>query len=158
LQKSSYQSHAPWVDSEYATAWSSYRRLRLVVFWFFIGSMVEIRFASFVPGSFFALTFVGYFFLAACLANWKCPRCGQSFFRAAFLRSLFGGRCFHCGLPKWSVSENGTVISHPKFPFGWTIADQARERPRFLCCQGQSKKERWRWGADRNACCGKFWC
>ena len=144
LQKSSYQSHAAWVDSDYATAWRSYRRLRLVVFSFFLASMLEIRFAFFVPGFFFALTFVGYFFLAACLANWKCPRCGQPFFRAAFLRSLFGGRCFHCGLSKWSVSETGTVISHPKFPLSWTITDQRRERPPFRCSQGQWKERRWR--------------
>lgn len=139
LQKSSYQSQAYRVDSEYATAWSSYRRLRRVVFWFFVASMLEIRFAFFVPGFFFALTFVGYFFLAACLANWKCPRCGEPFFRAAFYRSLFGGYCFHCRLPKWSVSESGTVISHPNFPSGWTITDQCRERPRFSCSQGQWK-------------------
>jgi hypothetical protein len=121
LQKNLYESRALSVDPDYAHTWTSYRRLRRVVFWVFLASMLEIRFAFFVPGFFFALTFVAYFFLAACLANWKCPRCGGSFFRAAFLRSLFGGRCFHCGLPKWCVSETGDVVCRPKFPTGWKI-------------------------------------
>jgi len=118
LEKSLSESRGRWVDPEYAQAWTSYRRRRLVVFCLFFASMLEIRFAFFVPGLFFALTFIAYFFIAAWLANWKCPRCGQAFFRAAFYRSLlFGGRCFHCGLPKWCVSETGDNISRPKFLF-----------------------------------------
>jgi hypothetical protein len=119
LQKSSNEARGPWVDPAFASAWASYRRRRLVVFFLFFASMAEIRFASFVPGFFFALTFVAYFFIAAWLANWKCPRCGQAFFRAAFYRSLlFGGHCFHCALPKWCVSETGDIVSRPRFPFG----------------------------------------
>lgn len=141
LQKSLNESRGTWVDPEYAHAWASYRRRRLVVFCLFFASMLEIRFAFFVPGFFFALTFVAYFFIAAWLANWKCPRCGQAFFRAAFYRSLlFGGRCFHCGLPKWCVSETGHTISRPKFLFGWVVTDQ---RDHFRRCQGQWK-ELWR--------------
>jgi hypothetical protein len=110
---------APNVDRDYLHAWVSYRRLRRVVFSLFFVAMLEIRFLFLIPALAFALTFVLYFFLAACLANWKCPRCGQSFFKAAFFRSLFGGRCFYCGLPKWAVSETGDVLSSPRFPFGW---------------------------------------
>jgi ribosomal protein S27AE len=127
LQKTSHESRGLWIDPEYANAWASYRRRRFVVFCLFFSAMLEIRFAYFVPGLFFALTFVTYFFVAAWLANWKCPRCGQAFFRAAFFRSLFGGRCFHCGLPKWCVSDTGDIISRPKFPFGWQVADQRRK-------------------------------
>jgi len=137
LQKTSNGSPGAWVDSDYADAWISYRRRRFVVFCLFLASMLEVRFAFFVPGFFFALTFVTYFFIAAWLANWKCPRCGQAFFRAAFYRSLmFGGRCFHCDLPKWCVSETGDIISRPKFPFGWSVTDQ---RSHLRCCQGQWK-------------------
>src|ERR1700675_2513336 len=125
LQKNASGPHGVWVDREYAKAWAIYRRRRIVVLFFFLASMLEIRFASFVPGFFFALTFVTYFFIAAWLANWKCPRCGQAFFRAAFYRSLlFGGRCFHCDLPKWCVSETGDIISRPRFPFGRPVIDQ----------------------------------
>jgi hypothetical protein len=138
LQKGSNESHDPWVDSDYADAWASYRRRRLVVLCLFSASMLEIRFGYYVPGFFFALTFVAYFFLAAWLANWKCPRCGQAFFRGAFYRSiLFGGRCFHCNLPKWCVSETEDVFFRPKFPLGWTISEP---RTHFRCCQGQWKK------------------
>jgi hypothetical protein len=141
LQTSSNESHGPWVDPEYASAWTSYRRRRLVVFFLFFAAIFEIRFAVYVPGFFFALTFVAYFFIAAWLANWKCPRCGQAFFRAAFYRSiLFGGRCFHCELPKWCVSETGDIIARPKFPFGWAITDQ---RSHLRCSQGQ-RKDLWR--------------
>jgi hypothetical protein len=128
LKKVSDTSVVHRVDPEYADAWVFYRRLRLVVLFLFIIAMVEIRVSFFVPGFVFALTFVAYFFLAAWLANWKCPRCGQAFFRAAFLRSLFGGRCFHCHLPKWCVSENGNIICRPRFPFGWVVSDTQRLR------------------------------
>jgi len=138
LQKNSSESRGPWVDPEYASAWASYRRRRLVVFFLFFASMAEIRFAFFVPGFFFALTFVAYFFIAAWLANWKCPRCGQAFFRTAFYRSLlFGGRCFHCALPKWCVSETGDIVSRPRFPFGRPVIDP---QDHLRCCQGQWKK------------------
>jgi hypothetical protein len=138
LQKSSNESRGPWVDPEYVNAWTSYRRRRLVVFCLFLAAILQIRFAFYVPGFFFALTFVAYFFIAAWLANWKCPRCGQAFFRAAFYRSiLFGGRCFHCDLPKWCVSETGDLISRPKFPSGWKKSDQ---RNHLRCSQGQWKK------------------
>ena len=110
----------------------------LVVFCLFFAAIFEIRFAFYVPGFFFALTFVAYFFLAAWLANWKCPRCGQAFFRGAFYRSiLFGGRCFHCELPKWCVSETGEIISRPKFPFGWAMADQ---RASFTVLPGPAER------------------
>jgi hypothetical protein len=123
LQNSSSEYRGAWIDPLYANAWTSYRRRRLAVFYLFFVAILEIRFAFVVPGFFFALTFVTYFFLAAWLANWKCPRCGQAFFRAAFYRSLFGGRCFHCDLPKWCVSETGETISRPRFPFGWAPAE-----------------------------------
>jgi hypothetical protein len=147
LPKSSDESHYRWVDPEYLNAWTSYRRRRLMVFGLFFASLLEIRFAFVVPGFFFALTFLAYFFLAAWLANWKCPRCGQAFFRAAFYRSLlFGGHCFHCGLPKWGMSEAGNAIGRPRFPFGWKTADQT---PHFRCCHGQWKKWWRRWRAWR---------
>jgi hypothetical protein len=117
LQKNSNESRGPWVDPEYASAWASYRRRRLVVFFLFFASMAEIRFAIFVPGFFFALTFVAYFFIAAWLANWKCPRCGQAFFRAAFYRSLlFGGRCFHLPFLNGACLRLEISFPDPDFP------------------------------------------
>jgi hypothetical protein len=40
------------------------------------------------------------------------------------MRSLFGGKCFHCSLPKWSISETGDLIARPRFPFGWRDTEQ----------------------------------
>jgi hypothetical protein len=118
------------VDPDFVRAWAFYRRLRMVVFSLFFVAMLEIRFLFLIPAFAFALTFVLYFFIAAWLANWKCPRCRQSFFRGAFFRSLFGGRCFHCGLPKWAVSETGNIISTPRFPFGWRVEQRVNFGPR----------------------------
>jgi hypothetical protein len=117
--KYSSQLSVAGANPEYVRAWTFYRRLRFFVFSLFFGAMVELRCLFIVPAVAFALTFVVYFFLALWLANWKCPRCKQPFFRGAFLRSLFGGRCFHCDLPKWCVSETGRIIFSPRFLFGW---------------------------------------
>ncbi len=107
------------IDPDYARVWTSYRRLRLVIFVLFFAAMVELVYGLFLPGMLFALIFVAYFFCSAVLACWKCPRCGQPFFRFAFYRSLFGGKCFYCDLPKWSVSESGNVIWPPQFLLRW---------------------------------------
>ncbi len=105
------------VQSSFRHAWVSYRRLRFFVLALFVTSMLELRYFLFLPGLVFALTFVAYYFSATYLANWKCPRCRQPFFRGSFIRSLFGGKCFHCNLPKWSVTESSETLASPKPPF-----------------------------------------
>jgi hypothetical protein len=95
----------------------SYRRLRAVVLTTFVAAVVEIRFL--MPGIVIAGTFFLYFLLATWLANWNCPRCRHSFFRYAFLRSLFGARCFYCQFPKWAITAKGDILLRPKFPLGW---------------------------------------
>jgi hypothetical protein len=93
------------VQSRFQHAWTTYRRLRFFVIGLFVAFMLELRYFLFLPGLVFALTFLGYYFSATYLANWKCPRCHQPFFRGSFVRSLFGGKCFYCDLPKWSADE-----------------------------------------------------
>jgi hypothetical protein len=102
-------------DPEYIRSWNSYRRLRAVVASFFFLAMVQVPFTFLIPGMIFAMTFLAYFFTAAWLACWTCPRCGQPFFRFAFYRSLFGGKCFHCDLPKWGACDSGEIIYVPRF-------------------------------------------
>jgi hypothetical protein len=119
---SSHHAHGPaeadpYRDSSFRPAWASYRRLRCLVVALFLAFMLELRYLLFLPGIVFALTFVAYYFAATYLANWKCPRCRRPFFRGSFVRSLFGGKCFHCDLPKWSATENGQVLVRPRFPF-----------------------------------------
>jgi hypothetical protein len=113
------QSTVFWIDPEFQESWNSYRRLRRIVFCLFAVAVLEIRLLYFVPAILTGITFFVYFLLALWMANWKCPRCGEPFFRGAFMRSLFGGKCFHCSLRKWSISEAGDLIARPRFPFGW---------------------------------------
>jgi len=107
------------IDPEYVRVWTSYRRLRAIVFAFFILAMTEVLYIFLIPGIIFAMTFLAYFFTAAWLACWKCPRCSQPFFRFAFYRSLFGAKCFYCNLPKWGASETSQIIYRPRFPCSW---------------------------------------
>jgi hypothetical protein len=107
-------------ENDYVHCWTCYRTLRIVVITFFIGAMVEVRFI--LPGIVIAATFFSYFLLATWLANWNCPRCKRSFFRYAFLRSLFGARCFYCHFPKWGITDSGDIVLRPKFPLGWKTA------------------------------------
>jgi hypothetical protein len=107
----------PLAENDYVHCWACYRRLRSVVITVFVAAVVEVRF--FLPGIIIAGTFFLYFLLAMWLANWNCPRCNRSFFRYAFLRSLFGARCFYCQFPKWGITDTGDVVLRPKFPLGW---------------------------------------
>jgi hypothetical protein len=108
--------HITRVQSSFRNAWITYRRLRFFVIGLFVTFMLELRYLLFLPGLVFALTFVAYYFSATYLANWKCPRCRQPFFRGSFIRSLFGGKCFYCDLPKWSATESANTLVSPKFP------------------------------------------
>jgi hypothetical protein len=119
LKKTSLPSLKSLTENDYVHCWTSYRRLRSIVFAMFLGAIVEVRF--FLPGIVIAATFFLYFLLAMWLANWNCPRCNRSFFRYAFLRSLFGARCFYCQFPKWGITDAGDMVLRPKFPFRWKV-------------------------------------
>src|SRR5260221_12607210 len=105
------------VQSSFRHAWVSYRRLRFFVLALFVTSMLELRYFLFLPGLVFALTFVAYYFSATYLANWKCKRCRQPFFRGSFIGSLFGGKCFHCNLAKCRVPDSSESLASAKLPF-----------------------------------------
>ncbi|HEY0791903.1 MAG TPA: hypothetical protein VGD78_12640 [Chthoniobacterales bacterium] len=112
------------METRYADAWTFYRRLRRIVCTCFFAAILELRFVWVINGLIFASTFFVYFMLALWLANWKCPRCQQPFSHGAFLHSLFGGRCFHCKLPKWAVTQFGDLFLRPRFPAGWRVFDE----------------------------------
>lgn len=118
----------PLAENDYVHCWTCYRRLRGVVITVFVAAIVEVRF--FLPGIVIAGTFFLYFLLAMWLANWNCPRCSRSFFRYAFLRSLFGARCFYCQFPKWGITDRGDVVLRPKFPLGWKAEAVGEYHPR----------------------------
>ena len=119
VKKTSPPSLKSLTENDYVHCWTSYRRLRSIIFAMFLGAIIEVR--LFLPGIVLAATFFVYFLLAMWLANWNCPRCHQSFFRYAFLRSLFGARCFYCQFPKWGITDAGDIVLRPKFPLRWKI-------------------------------------
>lgn len=41
------------------------------------------------------------------VSNFRCPRCGQPFFRTWWYHNGFARKCVHCGLPKWSPGKAG---------------------------------------------------
>ncbi|MGI8788312.1 MAG: hypothetical protein ACR2HG_11185 [Pyrinomonadaceae bacterium] len=54
----------------------------------------------------FAISVFGFY-----QTHWKCPRCGQPFFRrpdwlGKIFYNLFARRCMNCGLPKWAENDD----------------------------------------------------
>ena len=103
--------------TEYQDAWNRYRRFR--VLWLIISLMelgpTEVLVAGMFPRVLpatrdFVQIFVSFsilFLIDSRLRDWRCPRCGRSFFtgvgRARPLRWLFlPQQCRFCGLPKYA--------------------------------------------------------
>jgi hypothetical protein len=126
LKKTELTNTELLAENDYVHCWMGYRRLRGIVIALFVAAIFEVRF--FLPGIVIAGTFFLYFMLSMWLANWNCPRCHRSFFRYAFLRSLFGGHCFYCQFPKWGVTDAGDLVVRPKFPLGWKPIEAANGR------------------------------
>jgi hypothetical protein len=40
------------------------------------------------------------------LSYFRCPACGESFFRSRLMYNPFACKCVHCGLPKWQGTGN----------------------------------------------------
>src|SRR5262245_24330837 len=40
----------------------------------------------------------------------RCPRCGQPFFRTSWYHNGFARECVHCGLPKWAEPGEGDSL------------------------------------------------
>jgi hypothetical protein len=138
VKKTSPPSLKALIENDYVHCWRSYRTLRSVVLTVFVAAIIEVR--LFLPGFVIAATFFLYFMLAMWLANWNCPRCNRSFFRYAFLRSLFGARCFYCQFPKWGINDAGDVLLRPKFPLRWKEETLGRDSSRTKETPGRNVK------------------
>jgi predicted RNA-binding Zn-ribbon protein involved in translation (DUF1610 family) len=46
---------------------------------------------------------IGVVVAARHLESWRCPQCGETFFRRGLWHNGFAGQCMNCGLAKWSV-------------------------------------------------------
>lgn len=42
------------------------------------------------------------------LLAWRCPRCGEPFFRRPLFLNSFARRCLHCALPLYPTEEANT--------------------------------------------------
>jgi len=97
----------------YEEQWKSYRRrsrLSWLVFLTYIPGVLIIGvplrdiFSSDIPVYvvaglwILALIVIGNYAIA-----WRCPRCGEPFFKGSWYYNSFARRCVHCKLPKWST-------------------------------------------------------
>ena len=96
----------------YSTQWADYRRRRRIFFLIFLsyipgmyalGIPLEKHFASEIPLIAVAVTWIMAFVTAGWHMNaWKCPCCGNTFFRRKWIHNQFARKCVHCGLEKWA--------------------------------------------------------
>jgi hypothetical protein len=99
----------------YSYPWKKYRRLSrlswIIVLTYAPGVLIIGGILYAVSGSETPIYVVAIMWMLAVVISgnrvigWKCPRCGKSFFTAWFIRNPFAIKCFHCGLPKWSLSD-----------------------------------------------------
>lgn len=112
----------PQEDGPYRAAWRHYR-LWSWAFWIvFVGYLPALAFVARVLGwagegnAIFLVAFVwmiGFALVGYQKGNFRCPRCGELFFRkfddrpwrGAWQHNPFARRCMHCGLPKWAAVD-----------------------------------------------------
>jgi len=98
--------------------WEEYRRKRNL-FWFaFFGFLPSVAlvgvlsfrvFYTFTPAMVAAITGVVFLIIAAERAlRFRCPRCGEMFFKKSIDSDSFARRCVHCGLPKYADPAIGS--------------------------------------------------
>jgi len=105
------QPHAP-----YRAKWADYRK-RQILYWVILLSLIPgINMVGYallqVFGSTIVYEIVGVVWVAAIIlsgtykTNWKCPRCGKTFFDSWWVTSMRPStKCFFCQLPKWAMSD-----------------------------------------------------
>ena len=98
--------------------WDEYRRRRNL-FWFaFFGYLPLVAlvgvlsfrvFSTFAPAMIAAIAGVLVLVIAAQRAlRFRCPRCGELFFKKWMDQNGFARRCLHCGLPKYADPTPGS--------------------------------------------------
>ena len=79
--------------------------LLMLLAWALVQGLGVLSLRQVIPVLFYVF---GFSWLAAFaislirLADWRCPRCGNSFFARGFGRNPLARRCLHCGLAKWA--------------------------------------------------------
>jgi hypothetical protein len=72
---------------------------------FAIAVIAKAAGAALLGPIFAAVWMAGWSYAAFRVATWRCPRCGEHYFIRGLRQNIFGQRCRHCGLPKWSLNE-----------------------------------------------------
>ena len=94
-----------------AEAWHSYRRLKntaIIMLVLFLASIAIVMTNIAKTDLVYPLPIVFGLVLMVVLArarDWKCPRCGNTFFSSKNYRNVFAQKCVHCGLTKYAKSE-----------------------------------------------------
>jgi predicted RNA-binding Zn-ribbon protein involved in translation (DUF1610 family) len=93
--------------------WAEYRRRsRTFHAWCLGGFGIIACFSNFMPVSYqpLALLLMPVWIVGVTIASnrasaFRCPRCGEPFFRRYGYYHVMVSRCLHCQLPKWSTPE-----------------------------------------------------
>jgi|SRR3989442_11728337 len=108
----------------YESDWREYRRLvrRCLLIW--LGYLPVCGLAAYVGAKLldsFKPVFVVWLFWVGLLLyygnavqGWRCPRCGEWFFRTSWINWPLARRCLHCGLPKYA--KEGQEFKAPGEP------------------------------------------
>jgi hypothetical protein len=100
----------------YYAQWAD-RRRRAVFFWIaFVAwlpaTALNIFFVHLVLGPSGAWIFLGALPPVAVMTgfhlfffDWRCPRCGNTFYQTVFLYWPFADNCLHCGLPEYAPRD-----------------------------------------------------
>ena len=113
----------PASEGPYSAAWRRYRRWSLAFWLAFLLYLPGLAFLShalgWTRGDGAPVLIAAFVWIVASAAigyvksNFRCPRCGELFFRKFDDRSWrrdwqhnpFARRCMHCGLAKWSTED-----------------------------------------------------
>ena len=112
--------------------WNSLRRREQVGIGLWLGYIPGVivlgRPLSRALGSEIAYLGVALVWMAACLlvvfwtGSFRCPRCGNPFYRWCWYQGSYARKCAHCGPPKWAEVEHGTgETSVPRWLRGMAV-------------------------------------
>jgi hypothetical protein len=103
--------------ASYRAKWADYRK-RQILYWVLLLSLIPgINMGGYALERVFGSTIVydilaGVWVAAIILSgtyktNWKCPRCGKTFFDSWWARHSLRSakKCFFCQLPIWAMSD-----------------------------------------------------
>lgn len=105
-------------EDQYAAQWRDLQSRMTTFFAVWIGGFIGIGLtmaivsssfgepaANVVAIALFVVWAIAFFVTGSRWSYFRCPRCGEHFFKSTLYVNQLGGQCLHCGLPKWSKGE-----------------------------------------------------